>query len=304
MRFLALLVFLGFLAFALLARWYFICELRQQCGVGELVDARLQTLQLTEGDSVLLRGFDQFAFDSASLQPRLNDNNRLFLDTLADILEARPERNATITALYREGEEGIAPGFFENLGLARADQIRKLMMKRGIAQNRFTLDYGVSEDERLREPLLFDLYDPTAVEGGFEKVLFTFKNMTFSDANFEYNSAVFRPGPSLKLYADSVKRYLSLNPEAAMKIVGHTDSIGSDAYNLELGQQRAENAREYFRDSLEVTADIAVDSKGEENPVAPNSLPSGADNPEGRQKNRRVNFILGTGQDSTATGDF
>lgn len=304
MRFLALLVFLGFLAFALLARWYFICELRQQCGAGEWVDARLQTLQLTEGDSVLLRGFDQFAFDSARLQPRLNDNNRLFLDTLTHILEARPERNATITALYREQEEGIAPGFFENLGLARADQIRKLMMKRGIAQNRFTLDYGVSEDERLREPLLFDLYDPNAVEGGFEKVLFTFKNMTFSDANFEYNSAVFQPGPSLKLYADSVKQYLALNPKAGMKIVGHTDSIGSDAYNLELGQRRAENARNYFWDSLAVTADIAVDSKGEENPVAPNSLPSGADNPEGRQKNRRVNFILSTDQDSTAAGSF
>ena len=98
MRFLALLVFLGFLAFALLARWYFICELRQQCGSVELVDARLQTLQLTEGDRTLLRGYDQFAFDAASLEPRLNENNQLFLDTLAGILQNRPGRNVTLTA--------------------------------------------------------------------------------------------------------------------------------------------------------------------------------------------------------------
>ena len=300
MRFLAFLVFLGFLAFALLARWYFICELRQQCGPGELVDARLQTLQLTEGEEVLLRGYDQFAFDSASLEPRLNANNQFFLDTLAKIMQSRPDRNVTLTALFRESEREISPGFFENLGLARADQIRKLMMKRGVEQDRFTLDYGISEDAQLREPLLFDLYDPTAVDGGFEKVLFTFKNMTFSDANFEYNSAVFKPGPSLKLYADSVKTYLDLNPEASMSIIGHTDSIGSDAYNLELGLRRAENARFYFQDSLDVIAEIKIDSEGESRPVAPNSSSEGKDNPEGRQKNRRVNFVLSTRADSVA----
>ena len=300
MRFLAFLVFLGFLAFALLARWYFICELRQQCGPGELVDARLQTLQLTEGEEVLLRGYDQFAFDSASLEPRLNANNQFFLDTLAKIMQSRPGRNVTLMALFRESEREISPGFFENLGLARADQIRKLMMKRGVEQDRFTLDYGISEDAQLREPLLFDLYDPTAVDGGFEKVLFTFKNMTFSDANFEYNSAVFKPGPSLKLYADSVKTYLDLNPEASMSIIGHTDSIGSDAYNLELGLRRAENARFYFQDSLDVIAEIKIDSEGESRPVAPNSSSEGKDNPEGRQKNRRVNFVLSTRADSVA----
>lgn len=300
MRFLAFLVFLGFMAFAFLARWYFICELRQQCGPGELVDARLQTLQLTEGDSILLRGYDQFAFDSASLQPRLNDNNRNFLDTLAQILQDRPARKVTLTALFRENERDIAPGFFENLGLARADQIRKLMMRRGVAQNRFTLDYGISEDQQLREPVMFDLYNPSAIEGGFEKVLFTFRNMTFSDANFEYNSALFKPGSSLQLYADSVKTYLELNPEASMAIIGHTDSIGSDAYNLDLGMRRAENARFYFQDSLDVIAEIQIGSEGESRPVAPNTLSSGEDNPEGRQKNRRVNFILSTAADSTA----
>ncbi|TXB64488.1 OmpA family protein [Phaeodactylibacter luteus] len=301
MRFLAFLTFLAFLVFALLARWYFVCELRQACGPGAPVDARLQTLQLTEGEDVLLRGYDQLAFDSASLSPRTNANNITFLDTLAAILQARPNRNLTITALFRESEVGIAPGFFENLGLARADQLRKLLIKRGVPQDRFSLDYGISEDRRLREPALFNLYDPNAVAGGFEKVLFTFKNMTFSDANFAYNSAEFSPGASLRLYADSVQTYFSLNPDASMAIIGHTDSIGSDAYNLDLGLRRAESARAFFRDSLDVEVPIVVASEGESRPVAPNSTSQGADNPEGRQKNRRVNFrLLATPADTMA----
>ncbi|MBV6654088.1 MAG: OmpA family protein, partial [Mameliella sp.] len=91
-----------------------------------------------------------------------------------------------------------------------------------------------------------------------------------------------------------------LNPEASMSIIGHTDSIGSDAYNLELGLRRAENARFYFQDSLDVIAEIKIDSEGESRPVAPNSSSEGKDNPEGRQKNRRVNFVLSTRADSVA----
>jgi len=301
MRFLALLVFFAFLVFAFFARWYFVCEIRQNCGEEQIEDTRLSTLKLTEGDSVILSGYDQFAFDSASVSPRLNRNNEIFLDTVAALLSQNPERNLTITAFYRQDEQDIAPGFFENIGLARADQIRKLLMKRGIDQSRVSLDHGLTESNRLIEPLLFDFYDPNDLSEGFEKVVFTFKNMTFSDANFEYNSDVFEPDPPLLLYADSVKTYLDLNPEASMTIIGHTDSIGSDAYNLDLGLRRAQNARLYFLDTLGVTANINVESLGEERPVAPNSAPDGSDNPEGRQKNRRVNFVLQTGESAPSS---
>ena len=297
MRFLSLFIFLLFCAYALVARWYFVCQIRGLCGEEQQVeDIRLKTLKLTEGDSVILQGYDQFAFDSASFQPRLNRNNEAFLDTLAAILRANPGRNMTITAFYRDSERDIKPGFFENIGLARADQIRKLLMKRGVDQARISLDHGLSEDAGLKEPLLFSLYDPNNIPRDFEKVVFTFKNMTFSDANFEYNSDVFKPGEPFKLYADSVKTYFDLNPEAILRIVGHTDSIASADYNLDLGMRRAQSARDYFR-GLGIEAKIAVESQGEERPVAPNSNPDGSDNPEGRQKNRRVNFILNTAEE-------
>ena len=73
---------------------------------------------------------------------------------------------------------------------------------------------------------------------------------------------------------------------AQIRVEGHTDSIGSDADNLALSKERAEavaKAIEAARDDLEV----AATGKGEKEPVAPNTK-GNDDNPEGREKNRRV----------------
>jgi outer membrane protein OmpA-like peptidoglycan-associated protein len=291
MRILAFSLFLFTLAFMLVARWFYVCRLNNLCGEEPPADVRLKTLRLMEGDTVILEGYDQFAFDSARVAPRLNENNNAFLDTLAQILERDTTKNLAITGLYRESESGVRPGFFENLGVARADAVRKLLMRRGIPENRVTLDHGISADTALREPMSFELYAPANLRDTFERVAFTFTNMTFSDANFEFDSDAFNPGEPFKLYADSVRAYLMLFPEKSLTIIGHTDNKGTQKYNLDLGIRRARSARAYFTERG-VKNVIEVETMGEKRPVAPNSLPDGKDNPVGRQKNRRVNFVL------------
>ena len=285
MRFLAFLVFLLFCVFMLFARWFFVCKVRQNCEETPVeTDIRLKNLKLMQGDTVLLDGYDQFAFDSASVQARMNDNNRLFLDTLARMLADNPDKHLNITSFYRASEEAIQSGFFENIGLARAEEIRKLLMERGVQENRISLDHGISEDQTLSEPLFFEFYRPEIPEA-FEKLQFTFTNMTFSDANFEFDSDEFRPGEPFIMYADSVKTYLELNSDKKLTIIGHTDNKGTETYNYGLGMRRAESAREYFKE-LGVLTPIAIESKGEKVPVTTNQTDSG------RQKNRRVNFIM------------
>jgi OmpA-OmpF porin, OOP family len=64
--------------------------------------------------------------------------------------------------------------------------------------------------------------------------------------------------------------------------VGHTDSIGTDAYNLKLGQRRAESVKRYLV-RQGVSADrVYTDTKGEREPVATNKTA------DGRARNRRV----------------
>ncbi len=289
MRTLAFIVFLLFCGYSLVARWYFVCQVRQLCE--EVVeDVRLQTLTLKEDGQVILDGYDQFAFSLDSIQPRMNANNESFLDTIATILETDSTKALSITAFYRESEKDLQPAIYENIGLARANAIRSMLLQRGIDESRISLDHGISEDPDLSEPVLFELYPTAGIPDEFDKVQYTFTNMTFSDANFEFDKADFRPTPPCVLYADSVKTYLDLNPDKSLTIIGHTDSKGLPKYNYELGLRRAKSAREYFLE-LGVTATIEVDSKGETEPIAPNQI-KGKDNPDGRQKNRRVNFVI------------
>ena len=284
MRGLAFLLFLLFIGFLFWARHYYVCEVKQLC-VEEPVDVRLKTLFLKDDGVVLLEGYDQFAFEVDNTAPRLNDNNKLFLDTLTYILKADTFKKLTITAFYRESEMDIQPGFFENMGIARADEIRKLLIKRGIDEGRISLDHGISEDESLQEPLLFDLYQSTDLADEYDKVQFTFTNMTFSDANFKFDSDEFQPGEPFHLYADSLKTYFEQNASQTLTIIGHTDNIGDKKYNLNLGNRRAKSTLEYLRE-LGIMIDMETDSKGEKRPVASNK------SSEGRQKNRRVNFVI------------
>jgi outer membrane protein OmpA-like peptidoglycan-associated protein len=76
-------------------------------------------------------------------------------------------------------------------------------------------------------------------------------------------------------------------------IEGHTDSKGSEAYNLDLSNQRALSVKKWFI-SVGTLSDVEfeVDGHGESSPIAPNTNPDGSDNPDGRAANRRVEIVI------------
>jgi outer membrane protein OmpA-like peptidoglycan-associated protein len=74
-------------------------------------------------------------------------------------------------------------------------------------------------------------------------------------------------------------------------IEGHTDSKGSDAYNLALSGRRAASVREYLSNHGIESGEMSSVGKGESQPVASNEI-NGRDNPGGRDLNRRVEFHL------------
>ena len=65
-------------------------------------------------------------------------------------------------------------------------------------------------------------------------------------------------------------------------VVGHTDSVGTDAYNLKLGQRRAEAVKRYLTSQGVEASRVYSDSKGESQPIASNNTA------QGRSENRRV----------------
>lgn len=100
-----------------------------------------------------------------------------------------------------------------------------------------------------------------------------------ADALFDFDRSVIKPEGRAKLteFASQLK---AIKADVVI-VVGHTDSIGSDAYNLRLGQRRAEAVRAFLI-SQGVRQRIDASSRGEREPVADNRTAAG------RAKNRRV----------------
>jgi outer membrane protein OmpA-like peptidoglycan-associated protein len=83
------------------------------------------------------------------------------------------------------------------------------------------------------------------------------------------------------------------NDPAFVRVVGYTDSKGSDSYNLALSRRRAAAVTRALEDQLGGGAlRMRTSGRGEASPVAPNTKPNGADNPRGRARNRRVEVVF------------
>jgi outer membrane protein OmpA-like peptidoglycan-associated protein len=91
---------------------------------------------------------------------------------------------------------------------------------------------------------------------------------------------------------DSLVKEMEAQPKLTVILSAHTDSVGSDAYNLKLSQERAKMCTEYLISKGISNARISAVGYGKANPIAPNTLPNGQDNPDGRQLNRRVEFTV------------
>ena len=108
-----------------------------------------------------------------------------------------------------------------------------------------------------------------------------------ADAFFDFDRADLKPAGHAKL--DKLATDLHRIRADSILVVGHTDSKGTPEYNLRLGQRRADGVAGYLGAKQGVPHSIiSTRSAGEADPVAPNSLPNGKDNPAGRALNRRV----------------
>ena len=112
-----------------------------------------------------------------------------------------------------------------------------------------------------------------------------------ADVLFDFDKADLKPAADADL--GKVAEVARANPGTPIEVAGHTDSKGADAYNQRLSEQRAESVKAWLveRGGVEA-ARIRTRGYGETRPVAPNETPGGADDPEGRQRNRRVEITI------------
>jgi outer membrane protein OmpA-like peptidoglycan-associated protein len=108
--------------------------------------------------------------------------------------------------------------------------------------------------------------------------------VNISDVLFDFNKYTLKPGAREKMA--KVSGILLAYPGLKIQLEGHTDSIGSDEYNIKLSEQRANAVRDYLIGQTVPAGTVTAVGFGKANPVASNATDAG------RQRNRRVEMVV------------
>ena len=118
--------------------------------------------------------------------------------------------------------------------------------------------------------------------------------LTLGDVLFETGSSTLSSGAARNM--DRLVQFLTDHPERLVQIDGFTDSIGTDSFNEDLSQRRADAVRYQLVSRGIVSTRIATQGYGKAYPVASNSESSG------RQLNRRVEVVIGSDNGTAIAG--
>jgi outer membrane protein OmpA-like peptidoglycan-associated protein len=124
------------------------------------------------------------------------------------------------------------------------------------------------------------------VEGGVTTVDLS------GDVLFDFGSSAIRSDAAAQLA--KVAHVLRQKATGRVQVLGHTDSVGSEAANQQLSEQRAVAVVQWLQAKEGIPAELLeARGLGETRPIAHNTKPDGSDDPAGRAKNRRVEVVFG-----------
>lgn len=172
--------------------------------------------------------------------------------------------------------------------------------------------YGLTRPAQVGTPPDPDLFVVSATSRLFDDTLIASDLEQISQTLTEFNATRTSEGVQLTLpddilfdfgsaeLRDDARRTLGLIAEVLeyfegdeVVVIGHTDSIGSASFNQRLSEDRAAAVVSALVDDHGVDPGrLRAEGRGATEPVAPNTTPEGEDDPEGRQKNRRVEILV------------
>lgn len=152
----------------------------------------------------------------------------------------------------------------------------------------------VSGDWRDRETAYSDTdTEEILVQMGAQQSGDTIRVALGGDILFDFDSTAIQPDAAATL--GRVAHVIRERSRGDVYVIGHSDSVGEDAYNQGLSEQRAAAVIGWLGMNEGIPTSIMLGrGMGEAQPVAHNTLPNGDDDPQGRARNRRVEVLLAT----------
>ncbi len=265
-------------------RWY-VCGIQELCDNGPSITSDQEETSLDPPPEEVLREPYQapLTFEWSSANPITSEDFSVFRDSLKEVFGRSPAAVVQITGLYDSRETNSSE--FENLGLARAQNTKQLLLnsgvKRSIRINSAAEDLNTELDGTINLAILFGLVPQEAATTGFviseakNKLVIHFPS---NSASPESNQQV---GKALKELAGN-----ALKNNKNLLVVGHTDNQGEAMENKKLGLIRATKVKDILISYGMPEMKVLAESEGEEVPLVNNT------SKRGRQQNRRVEIII------------
>lgn len=210
------------------------------------------------------------------VQAPANEEQKKEVDSLALSLPDNLPTDVQVHLRSSNRNESLElPGQKEAFTIDIPDWVTEIEVQ---AVNDEAISPGIVLDEEL-----FRLEKPSTVEIPMQKIA--------EEKSFDVESILFDSGKaSLKnnsmAFLNNLQKYMAENPDYVIDIIGHTDNVGNEAFNLKLSEQRARSVKHYLVAQGIYTARIKTLGKGESQPVADNATEAG------RKKNRRTELRL------------
>ena len=250
----------------------------EQCCTSGTGDAVTETVQDTVPPAPNRYALDSKWGDATAFT---NDGFETFKERILAGMTA--DNILEITGVYFEGEE--KPEGFENMGFARAENIRKLFAN-DLPEDRIRLRARLMDESENSKTGFFEagIFDWIEVEKQAEAPdLQELEDRVI--IRFPSNSTAKKADPAVDEYLVKLAERVKVSCEK-ITITGHADNQGDEEANLLLSKKRAEKVRDILLTKGVSKDQITVDQKGETQPVASNETEAG------RQENRRAEVRL------------
>lgn len=221
-----------------------------------------------------------FLKSNGTLITPVSDSIKLGIEKLKTFLIANPNQKISITGYAMKGESNTT--IFDNLGLARANDIKDYFVSLGLPAAQFDtngelLDNWDVSNDTLLGPVNFKL-NALVAANSFKDEL----NANPLILHFNTNQANYNLDAEELQKIKNIVKYTIQNPDATVLIVGHSDNSGNPNANILLAKKRAEFVKKFLIKNRIDASRIETQSKGSEEPIAENNTP------EGMAKNRRT----------------
>ncbi|WP_428232980.1 OmpA family protein [Flavobacterium sp.] len=217
----------------------------------------------------------------------VSDSVSIGIENLKTFLIANPKQKITITGYATAGETNSTT--FENLGLARANDIKKYFVSKGLSGSQFDtkgeiIDKLKTNSDTVLGPAAYKFEAVEAAPAVTDEWIIL-KDKINGDPlilHFSTNKSSDKLSAIEKQKVADLVRYMEHVKDAVILAVGHSDNVGNHDSNVALGQKRAEFSKKYLsRQGIDGNR-ITTESKGPDEPVGENTTA------EGKANNRRT----------------